>query len=82
MDDSELGKVVLERQIPVGSYKDLELRFCQRQQTPVLNPVPAHILDGLDFVARQITAQPPIQALVEQQFHFRRARAIFPPLPQ
>ena len=53
-DDCDVNtrQILLKRQIAIASDEDLELRLSQGQQTPVLDAIPAHVLDCLHFVAR------------------------------
>ena len=53
----------------VWSDNDLEIALGQHQQTPIMDATPAHLLDGLHLVARQVAPQPPIEALVKEHVH-------------
>ena len=80
--DGEVGQVLLEREIAVAGDEDLEVHLCQCQETAVLDASPAHFLDRLHLVTGQVASQPPIQALVQKQLHFKPVPAISPWQPR
>lgn len=64
----ELRQVLLERQVPIDRYKDVELGLSQRQELPVGDTSPALAYDGLGVKACDVRSKTSVNALVEQNF--------------
>ncbi len=67
----ELEQILLERQVPVDSNKNVEAAFCQLQKSAVVNPRPAGFRYSFHIVSFQVSGKPSVDALVEQNSHFK-----------
>lgn len=71
-DNLESTNVLLEAEISIHGYEDIEPAFRQRKKLAVLLAGPARLRDGLNLVAEEAVLEAPRKALVKQNAHLRR----------